>query len=282
MARSEYLRNFEEEIAPLIEESAFKPSTATLQEYHSIAKGRGDLDEGIWTSMKIGDIDVVGAPGEAPPENLVQQDYDFRYQGKELKIPLTALLPVFTVIGTEETKPGEWKVLYECERSQLWAFMKCLAKMKQGGDIGMEACEQRYLKIKTDLLENVPVVIVKMQEEDELWADWQRSNQAGHTDVQHSVERLSNRYRFFSKLHLNLTKKTKDEGNPAEVTVKNLFEAYTAAEQEHKFRTAKGMTGVRNESALSSLMKWGQDFFFPPNPELADILGDMDWDFETF
>ena len=258
MARGEYLRNFEEEIAPLIkDESVFKPSTASLQEYRSIAKGRGDLDEGIWTHMKIGDLNVVGDPDEAPPENLVLQDYYYRYQGKELKIPLTALLPVLTVIGTEETKPGGWKLLYECDRSQLWAFLKCLVKMKQGGDMGLEACEQRYLKIKTDLLENVPVVIVKMQEEDELWADWHRSNQAGHTDVQHSVERLSNRYRFFGKLHLTLKKKTKDEGNPAEVSVKNLFEAYTSAEQEHKFRTAKGMTGVRNESALSSVMKWG-------------------------
>ena len=162
MARSEYLRNFEEEIAPLIkEESAFKPSTATLQEY--ISKGRGDLDEGIRTSMRIGDLEVVGAPDEAPAENLVLQDYCYFYQGKELKISLTALLPALTLIGTEETKPGDWKVLYECERSKLWAFLKFLVKMKQGGEMGLEACEHRYRKIMTDLLENVPVVIVKMQ-----------------------------------------------------------------------------------------------------------------------
>ena len=28
--------------------------------------------------------------------------------------------------------------------------------------------------------------------------------------------------------------------------------------------------------------KWGQEDFFPTNPDLADILGDMDFDFENF
>ena len=28
--------------------------------------------------------------------------------------------------------------------------------------------------------------------------------------------------------------------------------------------------------------KWGQDDFVPTNPDLADILGDMDFDFENF
>ena len=27
-------------------------------------------------------------------------------------------------------------------------------------------------------------------------------------------------------------------------------------------------------------MKWGQEDFFPTNPDLADILGDTDFDFE--
>ena len=28
--------------------------------------------------------------------------------------------------------------------------------------------------------------------------------------------------------------------------------------------------------------KWGQEDFFPNNPDLADILGDMDLDFKNF
>ena len=28
--------------------------------------------------------------------------------------------------------------------------------------------------------------------------------------------------------------------------------------------------------------KWGQEYFFPTNPDLADILGDTDFDFEIF
>ena len=29
-------------------------------------------------------------------------------------------------------------------------------------------------------------------------------------------------------------------------------------------------------------MKWYRELFFPTNPDLADILGDMDLDFENF
>ena len=29
-------------------------------------------------------------------------------------------------------------------------------------------------------------------------------------------------------------------------------------------------------------MKWGREVLFPANPDLADILGDMDFDFENF
>ena len=29
-------------------------------------------------------------------------------------------------------------------------------------------------------------------------------------------------------------------------------------------------------------MKWGQEDFFPTDPDLADILGDADFDFENF
>ena len=28
--------------------------------------------------------------------------------------------------------------------------------------------------------------------------------------------------------------------------------------------------------------KWGREVFFPTNPDLADILGDTDFDFENF
>ncbi len=49
----------------------------------------------------------------------------------------------------------------------------------------------------------------------------------------------------------------KDKGDPAEVTVKQLFAAYMDAEKEQKFRTAKGMTGVKRENELAQLLKWG-------------------------
>ena len=256
MAQSEFPKKFEEEIADLLAaENVLKPGTASLQEY--ISKGHGDLDEGVRTTMRIGDLELVGAPDNAPGENLVTIDYCYYYQGKEMKIPLTSMLPTLTLIGTEETKPGDWKVLHECEKSRLWAFLKFLAKLKQGGEMGLEALQHRYEKIVADLLENLPVVIFKMLPEDELWAAWHRSNEAGHTDIQHSIERMSNRYLFFAKLRVTLHNKSKDQGNPSEVTVKQLFAAYNSAEQEQKFRTAKGMTGLKNEGALSSLMKWG-------------------------
>ncbi len=252
--RSEFLKKFHEEIAHLLAEKVFKPGTASLQDH--IGNGHGDLAEGIRTTMKIGDLELLGIPEDSPEESAVDADYAYFYEGKAMA-PLASLLPTLTVSGTEETKPGCWRVLYESEKSRLWAFLRMLVKMKDAALVGCDNQGDRCEKIVTDLLETLPVVIVKMQAEDELWAEWSRSQTTGHTDLQHSTDRISVRFTFFSKLKQTLKKKLKDQGLPAEVTVKELFAAYMDAQKEQKFRTAKGMTGVKRDNELSQLMKWG-------------------------
>ena len=259
--RSKFLKKFQEEIASLLEEAAFKPGTASLQDH--IGKGHGNLAEGIRTTMKIGDLELLGIPEDSPDESSVDADYAYFYEGKAMA-PMTSLLPTLTVSGTEETKPGCWRVLHESEKCRLWAFLRMLEKMKQAALVGCDNQGDRCEKIVTDLLENLPVVIVSMQAEDALWAEWSRSQTTGHTDLQHSTDRNSVRFNFFSKLKQTLKKKLKDQGdleevngNPAEVTVKQLFAAYMDAEKEQKFRTAKGMTGVKRDNELAQLMKWG-------------------------
>jgi len=54
-----------------------------------------------------------------------------------------------------------------------------------------------------------------------------------------------------------LKSKSKIDGQPAEITSKELFQAYQDAENKKKFSTAKGMTGVKRDNELSQLMKWG-------------------------
>ena len=170
--RSEFLKEFEEEIAGLLEERAFQPGTASLQDH--IRNGHGDLAEGLRTIMKIGDLELLGSPEDSPVESSVDADYAYFYEGKATA-PLASLLPTLTVSGTEETKPGCWKVLYESEKSRLWAFLRMLVKMKQAALVGRDDQGDRCKKIVTDLLETLPVVIVKMQAEDELWAEWSLS-----------------------------------------------------------------------------------------------------------
>ena len=253
--RTEFRKNFHEEVASVLADGVFTPSTASLQDH--IGKGHGDLLEGIRTNMKIGDLELFGAPEDAPEESSVDADFAYFYEGKT-KIPITQLLPTLTVSGTEDTKPGCWRVLFESEKSRLWAFLRMLAEMQQAALVGSEQQGDRCKKIMTDLLDTLPVVIVKMQAEDELWAEWSRSQTTGHTDLQHSTDRISNRFTFFAKLKQTLKKKLKDNLEKAEVTTKKLFEAYLDAEKEQKFRTAKGMTAVKRDNELSQLMKWGE------------------------
>jgi len=249
-----FLKRFAEETSCLQNEGVFKPGTTSLQDY--IAKGHGDLEEGIRTTMRIGDLELLSTPEDSPDESAVDADFEFFYEGKMMK-PLAQMLPTLTVCGTEETQPGSWRVLYDPDKSRLWALLRGLVTMKNAALVGCEIQGDRYQKIVSELLEALPVTIIKMKVEDELWAEWNRSQTAGHTDLQHSTDRNSVRFVFFSKLMQTMKKKSKDEGCPKEVTMKQLFAAYVDAEKDKKFTTAKGMTGVKRDNELSQLMKWG-------------------------
>ena len=98
---------------------------------------------------------------------------------------------------------------------------------------------------------------MQAQGSDELWAEWDRSMATGHVDIQHSTERMSVRYSFFSRLKVTMKQILKDLGQSSEVTVKELFAEYSDAEAKKKFTTAKGLQGVKRENELASVMKWG-------------------------
>ena len=72
----------------------------------------------------------------------------------------------------------------------------------------------------------------------------------GHTDIQHSTDRMSNRYNFFSKLKLTMKQSLKDRGGTFEVTVKELFAEYQDAEKAKK----KGKPPFVNEPLTSKLL----------------------------
>ena len=157
-AKTAFQKKFNEEVAELLPEAVFQPGTTSLNDH--MKSGSGDLAEGIRSTMKLGDLQIFGAPADAPEESAVSEDYKYFYEGKEKEMkPLTSLLPPITVTGDGETKPGEWKMLYEPEKSRLWAFLRMLAKMQNDGMVGNENSRDRFEKITNDLLEKLPVII---------------------------------------------------------------------------------------------------------------------------
>ena len=131
--KKQFLMGFQEEITDILGEKVFQPGNESLADY--ISRGHGDLAEGIRTTMKIGDLELFGAPEDAPEESSVKADFAYFYEGKAMRVPLASLLPTLTVTGTEETKPGGWRVLYESEKSRLWAFLRtgiCFSRMIVG------------------------------------------------------------------------------------------------------------------------------------------------------
>ena len=169
-AKTAFQKKFNEEVAELLPEAVFQPGTASLDDH--MKSGSGDLAEGIRSTMKLGDLQLFGAPSDAPEESAVSEDYKYFYEGKEKEMkPLTSLLPPITVTGDGETKPGEWKMLYEPEKSRLWAFLRMLAKMQKEASMGNEHVHDRFQKIQNDLLEKLLVVIASWPLNMTIWQE---------------------------------------------------------------------------------------------------------------
>ena len=248
-----FMKKFVAELGDLCKEEVLKPCLVL----GNPVQGQGDLEEGIRTTMRLGDLELIGPPENAPEEAAVNEDYDHFYKGREMA-PLVKLLPTLTLTGTEDTKPGAWKLLYESDKSRLWAFLRMLRGMQTEMLSGVEAKEERFAKIMGELLQNVPVVLMKFKAMDELWEDWSKSQEVGHTYFQHSVDRGSVRFTFFSKMKQNLKAENAKTGIGKDITGKELFHEYMDAEAKKKFKIAKGMMPVRRENELSQLMKWGE------------------------
>jgi len=163
--RRAFAKSFNDEVAELLTGAEFQPGTASLNDH--LQSGSGDLSEGIRCLMKVGDLQLFGAPVDAPDESTVGEDYAFFYEGKHMR-PLTSLLPTITVTGNAETKPGGWKMLYEPEKSRFWAFLRMLAKMQCKANVGDEHASSRLAKIRSDLLVKLPVVIASWTLNDNL------------------------------------------------------------------------------------------------------------------
>ena len=187
----------EKEIDCLREESVFKPGTASLQDH--MKNGHGELEEGVRTTMKIGDWQGL-RPGDwqglARVESSVDiKDYEYFDCGHlKIIVPLNQMAPPTLLLppidgptdGTADTKAGGWRVLYETDKSQLgWAAGK-LVKMKRSElqltmnqdllpgsaerfkqqEERFKQHEERFKKIVTDLLPGSaedceqPVIIV--------------------------------------------------------------------------------------------------------------------------
>jgi len=256
ITKVEQQKKFEKMMDELRKLPEFEPGSATLADY--MKNGHGDLDEGIRTTMRLGDLNILGRPEDAPEETVVAEDYAHFYEGQEMA-PLVKLMTTLTVTGDVDTKPGDWKLLYESDKSRLRAFVWMLRNMQTQLLLGQESGQERFDKILKELVEKMPVIIVKMKGSDELWAEWSRSQDVGHADLQHSVERNSVKFMFFSKLKISLKNEMVEQnGSCGEILHKELFQAYVAAEKERKFKNAKGMAGIKREQELSQLMKWGE------------------------
>ena len=70
-----YWTNFQECTKELRHEfDAFTCGTATLEEYTQ--RGQGNLEEGIRTTMRLGDLEIWGRAEDAPDEETVEEDYN--------------------------------------------------------------------------------------------------------------------------------------------------------------------------------------------------------------
>ena len=266
---TEFVKKFVAKLGDLLHEEVLKPGgkgrfrvlKATIGDCKK--KGHGDhLEEGIWTRMRLGDLELIGSPADAPDEAAVHENYHHFNAGHELA-PLRKLLPTLTLTGTEDTKPGAWKLLYDSEKARLWAFLWMLGGMRQdisgglGRTLWRSLLEESFKKIMVDL-ENVPVLLIKMKATDELWEEWSKSQDVGHTLLLDSVDRCSVCFAFFSRLKQNLKVVMQKTGIGKDITGKELFSEYKDAEAAKKFKIAEGMTPVRCDNELSQLMKWGE------------------------
>jgi hypothetical protein len=78
------MEKFRASLGQLLEETdELKPSKATLTDY--VKNGQGDLEEGVQTTMKLGDLEVFGRPEDAPEVDAVERFYEHFYAGREEK-----------------------------------------------------------------------------------------------------------------------------------------------------------------------------------------------------
>ena len=134
--------------------TAFVKKVCSHQALHLCRGGHGKLEEGIRTTMKIGDWQGLGGTlDDCLAESSVDiKDYEyFDYGHLKIIVPLNQMAPLTLLLppidgptdGTADTKAGGWRVLYETDKSQLgWA----------AGKLASAHHEERFKKMVTDVL----------------------------------------------------------------------------------------------------------------------------------
>ena len=74
--KTAYVKKFRDSLGDLLgEEKVLLPGSATLADYKK--NGHGDLEEGLRTTMRLGDVEILGRPEDAPKEVAVDEDYAY-------------------------------------------------------------------------------------------------------------------------------------------------------------------------------------------------------------
>jgi hypothetical protein len=209
----------------------------------------GKLEEGIRTTMAIGDIDILGELIDTPVASNVE--YAKKHYFTEERIqntPKSLLLPTFMLTGKLDMDDAEensqWKMIHEEDRTNAWAFLLVMIKKSQDRDADSD--QSLYRKMY-EAAKEVQVLLLSTQDT-ALWQEWRKAEDNSLSDTRFSIDRCTVRYKFMLKLGAALQMK-----NPGtKIQKKDMWFAFEKAEKEGLF--SRGKTGSLN-SKISELMK---------------------------
>jgi hypothetical protein len=203
----------------------------------------GKLENGIRTTMGIGDMNVLGELVDAPAADNVESQKNHYFSAERIKnTPSSMLLDTFTLTGKTDTENGKWKIVHEDQRTKIWAFLLALIEQKQESD-------QTLYKKMMEAAEKVEVMLLCMQEKDVLWQEWSKSEDNALNDIHFSTDRGTVRYNFMSKLCAALQL----ENPGTKVQRKDIFVAFEEAEKKGLFSTSSHVTKIRLQDVASAL-----------------------------
>ena len=219
-----------------------------------LLKDGESMEDGVSTKMFPGDINILGHADDAPLESDVRAvRSQFFSDAKVLQTPLNLLLPQVTVAGEKGTANGDWKVVQADQKVVLWAFFLVMVEKKLESGKGIEESTDVYEKMSKASVA-IDVMLLAMQPEDTLWAEWNKSSDLSVVSLQTSTDRFSYIFHFMVKLQAERQKKNL----AVKVQRTDIFKAFVTAEKEGKFTTPQGKKGIRRQQDVDSVMASGE------------------------